>query len=64
MRELLYLAYNTYTNKQLLKMELSVLKVLEFNISNPTIIIFLTHIYVHCNVPLNVMYLAMVRFDI
>lgn len=41
-------------------MEQLILKVLGFDVSNPTTIIFLTHICVHCNVPLKVMYLAMV----
>jgi len=45
-------------------MEQLILKVLGFDVSNPTIIIFLTHICVHSNVSLKVMYLAMVSFDI
>lgn len=41
-------------------MEQLILKVLGFDVSNPTTIIFLTHISVHCNVSIKVMYLAMV----
>lgn len=45
-------------------MEQLILKVLGFDVSNPTIIIFLTHVCVHCNVLLKNMYLAMVSFEI
>jgi len=61
--EFVYITDDTYTKKQVLKMEQLILKVLGFDVSNPTTIIFLTHICVHCNVPLKVMYLAMVSFD-
>lgn len=44
-------------------MEQLILKVLGFDVSSPTTIIFLTHICVHSNLPLKVMYLAMVSFD-
>lgn len=57
--EFVYITDDTYTKKQVLKMEQLILKVLGFDVSNPTTIIFLTHICVHCNVPLKVMYLAM-----
>lgn len=62
--EFVYITDDTYTKKQVLKMEQLVLKVLGFDVSNPTTIIFLTHICVHSNVPLKVMYLAMVSFDV
>lgn len=62
--EFVYITDDTYTKKQVLKMEQLILKVLGFDVSNPTTIIFLTHICVHCNVPLKVMYLAMVSFDL
>jgi hypothetical protein len=45
-------------------MEQLILKVLGFDVSNPTTIIFLSHICVHCNVSLKVMYLAMVIYNI
>jgi len=57
--EFVYITDDTYTKKQVLKMEQLILKVLGFDVSNPTTVIFLTHICVHCNVPLKVMYLAM-----
>ncbi|XP_050442501.1 cyclin-A2 [Adelges cooleyi] len=57
--EFVYITDDTYTKKQVLKMEQLILKVLGFDVSNPTIIIFLTHICVHCNVSMKVMYLAM-----
>jgi len=57
--EFVYITDDTYTKKQVLKMEQLILKVLGFDVSNPTTIIFLTHICVHSNVPLRVMYLAM-----
>ena len=60
--EFVYITDDTYTKKQVLKMEQLILKVLGFDVSNPTTVIFLTHICVHCNVPLKVMYLAMVCF--
>lgn len=60
--EFVYITDDTYTKKQVLKMEQLILKVLGFDVSNPTTVIFLTHICVHCNVPLKVMYLAMVSF--
>lgn len=44
-------------------MEQLILKVLGFDVSNPTTIIFLTHICVHSNVPLKLMYLAMVSVN-
>lgn len=62
--EFVYITDDTYTKKQVLKMEQLILKVLGFDVSNPTTIIFLTHICVYSNVPLKVMYLAMVSFDI
>jgi len=62
--EFVYITDDTYTKKQVLKMEQLILKVLGFDVSNPTTVIFLTHICVHCNVPLKVMYLAMVSFNI
>lgn len=62
--EFVYITDDTYTKKQVLKMEQLILKVLGFDVSNPTTIIFLTHICVHCNVSLKVMYLAMVSFVI
>jgi len=62
--EFVYITDDTYTKKQVLKMEQLILKVLGFDVSNPTTVIFLTHICVHCNVPLKVMYLAMVSFDL
>ncbi|XP_050521594.1 cyclin-A2 [Daktulosphaira vitifoliae] len=57
--EFVYITDDTYTKKQVLKMEQLILKVLGFDVSNPTIIIFVTHICVHCNVSLKIMYLAM-----
>lgn len=45
-------------------MEQLILKVLGFDVSSPTTIIFLSHICVHCNVSLKVMYLAMVILNI
>ncbi|XP_025415048.1 cyclin-A2 [Sipha flava] len=57
--EFVYITDDTYTKKQVLKMEQLILKVLGFDVSNPTTIIFLSHICVHCNVSLKVMYLAM-----
>lgn len=45
-------------------MEQLILKVLGFDVSNPTTIIFLSHICVHCNVSMKVMYLAMVMSNI
>lgn len=44
-------------------MEQLILKVLGFDVSKPTTTIFLTHICVHCNVPLKVLYLAMVSVE-
>lgn len=61
--EFVYITDDTYTKKQVLKMEQLILKVLGFDVSKPTTIIFLTHICVHCNVPLKVLYLAMVSAE-
>lgn len=62
--ELVHIADNTYLEKQILSMAESLVEVLWFNVSNPTIIIFLKLVCIHYKVPVKTMYLAMVSFYI
>lgn len=56
----MYITDDTYTKKQVLRMEHMVLKVLSFDLAAPTINQFLTHYFLHQSVNKQVESLAMV----
>ncbi|XKL64012.1 hypothetical protein PGB90_004098 [Kerria lacca] len=57
--EFVFITDDTYTQKQVLRMEYLILKVLSFDISGPTIITFLHHFAVLCDIPEKVLNLSM-----
>lgn len=61
MAEFVYITDDTYTKKQVLRMEHLVLKVLSFDLAAPTITQFLTHYFLNHSVNKRVESLAMVR---
>lgn len=63
MAEFVYITDDTYTKKQVLRMEHLVLKVLSFDLAAPTINQFLTQYFLHQSVGKQVESLAMVRFQ-
>lgn len=58
------MADDIYLEQQILNMAESIVEVLSFNVSSPTTIIFLKLVCIHYKVPLQIMYLAMVCFEI
>lgn len=60
MAEFVYITDDTYTKKQVLRMEHLVLKVLSFDLAAPTINQFLTQYFLHQSVGKQVENLAMV----
>ena len=60
MAEFVYITDDTYTKKQVLRMEHLVLKVLSFDLAAPTIIQFLTQYFLHQSVSKQVENLTMV----
>lgn len=61
--EFVYITDDTYTKKQVLRMEHLVLKVLCFDLAAPTINQFLTQYFLHQSVGKQVENLAMVSFQ-
>lgn len=62
--EFVYITDDTYTKKQVLRMEHLVLKVLSFDLAAPTINQFLTQYFLHQSVGKQVENLAMVSFQL
>lgn len=62
--EFVYITDDTYTKKQVLRMEHLVLKVLSFDLAAPTINQFLTQYFLHQSVSKQVENLAMVSQDV
>lgn len=62
MAEFVYITDDTYTKKQVLRMEHLVLKVLSFDLAAPTINQFLTQYFLHQPVSKQVENLAMVSY--
>ena len=58
--DFVFITDDTYTHKQVLRMEYLILKVLAFDISGPTVITFMKHFSVLCDVPEKIIYLATV----
>lgn len=58
--EFVFITDDTYSQKQVLRMEYLILKVLAFDISGPTVITFIQHFAVLCDVPDKLLFLAMV----
>lgn len=58
--EFVYITDDTYTKKQVLRMEHLVLKVLSFDLAAPTIIQFLTQYFLHQSISKQVENLTMV----
>lgn len=61
--EFVYITDDTYTKKQVLRMEHLVLKVLSFDLAAPTINQFLTQYFLHQPVSKQVENLSMVRME-
>lgn len=59
-REFVYITDDTYTKKQVIRMEHLILKVLSFDLSVPTPLTFITAIAIAGRMPEKVIYLAMV----
>ena len=57
----MYITDDTYTKKQVLRMEHLILKVLAFDLSVPTILSFITSFSASTDLPETTMFLAMVR---
>lgn len=57
--EFVFITDDTYSQKQVLRMEYLILKVLAFDISGPTVITFIQHFAVLCDVPDKLLFLAM-----
>lgn len=62
MAEFVYITDDTYTKKQVLRMEHLVLKVLSFDLATPTVNQFLTQYFLHQSAGKRVENLAMVSF--
>lgn len=60
MSDFVFITDETYTQKQVLRMEYLILKVLAFDISGPTAITFIKHFSVLCDVQEKVIHLATV----
>lgn len=58
--DFVFITDDTYTSKQVLRMEYLILKVLAFDVSGPTVITFIKHFSVRCDVPEKVIHLATV----
>lgn len=56
--EFVFITDDTYSQKQVLRMEYLILKVLAFDISGPTVITFVQHFSVLCDVPEKVLHLT------
>jgi hypothetical protein len=61
--EFVYITDDTYTKKQVLRMEHLILKVLAFDLSVPTILSFITNFTSSNSLPDTTMYLAMVSMN-
>ena len=59
----MYITDDTYTKKQVLRMEHLILKVLAFDLSVPTILSFITSFSASTELPETTMFLAMVRMN-
>ncbi|CAH0395431.1 unnamed protein product [Bemisia tabaci] len=57
--EFVYITDDTYSKKQVLRMEYLIVKVLTFDMSGPTTFSFISHISVMCSLPERVMHLAL-----
>jgi len=58
-----YITDDTYTKKQVLRMEHLILKVLAFDLSVPTTLSFITSFSASTDLPETTMFLAMVRMN-
>lgn len=63
MGEFVYITDDTYTKKQVLRMEHLILKVLAFDLSVPTTLSFITSFSVSSDLSETTMFLAMVRLN-
>ena len=59
----MYITDDTYTKKQVLRMEHLILKVLAFDLSVPTTLSFITSFAASTDLPETTMFLAMVRMN-
>ena len=59
----MYITDDTYTKKQVLRMEHLILKVLAFDLSVPTTLSFITSFCASAELPETTMFLAMVRMN-
>lgn len=60
-KEWVFLTENTFTVRQVLRMEQLLLKVLQFKVQPPTMLVFIQHFCVTHELDKETMYLAMVR---
>lgn len=62
--EFVYITDDTYTKRQVTRMEMLILRILDFNLSSPTAYTFIAATCISQKLPERVMYLAMVSLTL